>query len=389
MMNSRKRVLIYGWFGEENLGDELILDSLVSLINSYNDNVEINVMASKVPSVKKNHYGLECISTFIEYRPIAAIKMFYYGVFSVCKNIIRNNIVLIASGGALSDWHRGSTVNLFWLIDILKLRKVSVYFLGCGAGPINIDKSFQRFSARLKCAAKITTRDESSYIQLSHLGIKNIIRSKDLVYYYSDAIRKRYMKKEVKRSVGLVIAAVCYESKPIYDAYKRQLELLMKELLKKQYKVYIIPFHYKEDKVFIGQLKYDRDQIHVLYKEGDFYESISYLSECEIIVAVRYHALVLSAIMNKKMIPLVHHPKNGDFVHDFALEKWAEYIGDGKNWDISQIDYKKIVKNISILIEDKEISKQYKKSLEERLKKLDEYREEEKIIRNLFAANER
>ena len=150
-----------------------------------------------------------------------------------------------------------------------------------------------------------------------------------------------------------MIAALCYETKSVYDEYINQINLLITKLLQEGYKVSVIPFLYEEDKEFLEQLQIP-EIVKICVDQNNAYKAIEYIAQCEYVIGIRYHALVLSAIMGKKIIPLVHHGKNGDFVKDFLLDKYAEYIGDGKNWEYSQISANNIIRNLRRIDSDEQ-----------------------------------
>lgn len=347
-------ILLYGWFGENNVGDELILDASMSLIKKQCPSAEINVMGTKPCQVKKLHAGINRVSTYIDYRPKEFLRAFKYGFFDVIRNILKNDVLVISSGGALSDWHKESTITLFFMIDMFSFMKKPIYMLDVGAGPININKSYKRFKNRLDKIRIITVRDKSSFDTLKALKLNNIYLSRDVVYSYSESILDRIKNIEkINNSVGLVIAAVCYETKSVYDEYINQINLLITKLLQEGYKVSVIPFLYEEDKEFLEQLQIP-EIVKICVDQNNVYKAIEYIAQCEYVIGIRYHALVLSAIMGKKIIPLVHHGKNGDFVKDFLLDKYAEYIGDGKNWEYSQISANNIIRNLRRIDSDEQ-----------------------------------
>ena len=137
-------ILLYGWFVENNVGDELILDASYSLIKEHCPLAEINIMGTKPEQVKKSHKDINFVSTYIDYRPKEILRTFKYGFLDVIKNIVKNDILVIASGGALSDWHKESTITLFFMIDLFSLMKKTIYMLDIGAGSINVNKSYIR-----------------------------------------------------------------------------------------------------------------------------------------------------------------------------------------------------------------------------------------------------
>ena len=297
-------ILLYGWFGENNVGDELILDASMSLIKKQCPSAEINVMGTKPCQVKKLHAGMNRVSTYIDYRPKEFLRAFKYGFFDVIRNILKNDVLVISSGGALSDWHKESSITLFFMIDMFSFMKKPIYMLDVGAGPININKSYKRFKNRLDKIRIITVRDKSSFDTLKTLKLNNIYLSRDVVYSYSESILDRIKNIEkINNSVGLVIAAVCYETKSVYDEYINQINLLITKLLQEGYKVSVIPFLYEEDKEFLEQLQIP-EIVKICVDQNNAYKAIEYIAQCEYVIGIRYHALVLSAIMGKKLFRL-------------------------------------------------------------------------------------
>jgi len=378
---NKKRILIYGWFGERNIGDELILDASINLIKRNIPNAEINVMGTKPNICKATHKGVNRFSTYIDKRPKEILRTFKYGFTNVVKNILFNDVLVIASGGALSDWHNESTVTLFSLIDIFSFFKKPIYMLDVGAGPITREDSYIKFRKKLSKVELITVRDNSSYKELKKIGLNNVVLSRDVVYSYWESIRQMVQNIDTEQgSVGLVIASVCYETEDVYVEYKRQINELMKKLVEKGKKVYLIPFLYEEDKVLFSQLNIP-NEVEILYDKDDLFSAIKYIAKVDVVISVRYHALVLGAILKKRIIPFVHHSKNGDFADDFDLLKYAEYIGDGKNWRRSQISANKIVTDIDKMLHDYE----YFENIDDKLnKKINLSVPEKKMINNIL-----
>lgn len=135
-MTKRNRVLIYGWFGENNLGDELILASIGDIVRKVAPNAEISVMASNPRRVLKNHSRKDfdgTISTYVDHRPISILRTFKYGALKVLKNLSNIDLVVMATGGALSDWNPTSTIAIFDLLDLWTQKGIPVVFSGVGA----------------------------------------------------------------------------------------------------------------------------------------------------------------------------------------------------------------------------------------------------------------
>ena len=163
-----KKTLVYGWFGEDNLGDELLLNETLELL-SENKDIEAYVMCSNPLRVKKNH----CVR-------VAAVLL---SPWAIIKCLYQTDNLIIAGGGAISDWNYSSTKEMFFLINWFKRRNKKVYLLGVGAGPITKERKYGRFYNVLSKADVITVRDEFSKSELNKIGLNNVYKSNDLVTY--------------------------------------------------------------------------------------------------------------------------------------------------------------------------------------------------------------
>ena len=167
----KKKILIYGWFGENNLGDELLLESMIYLVNKNINNSEINVIASKPKEVRKNHMGINCISKTINFSIKSIVKNILNNPIKTLYNIFASDVLIVAGGGAISDWNPTSTKDMFFLIKLFSKLKKKIYLLGIGAGPITKIESYDYFKKVLMKAEYITVRDEYSFNELKTSSI--------------------------------------------------------------------------------------------------------------------------------------------------------------------------------------------------------------------------
>ena len=370
----KKKILVYGWFGENNLGDELLLDSMIYMINQNVNNAEINVMASKPKEVKKNHKGINCISTTINLSVKSVIKNIICNPFKTLYNVIASDVLIVAGGGAISDWNPNSTKDMFFLINVFNKLKKKIFLLGIGAGPINKKESYIRFKNVLEKANYITVRDEYSFNELKKIGIKNLKITNDLVFNFP--IKSNKNVKEVKK-IGLVLAPVCMEKKEKFLKFVEEIRSLI-DSLKKEYEISIIPFQNNYDFILTKYFS-DIDGIKIYDDEKSYNYLMDIFSEQDLIIGMRFHSIVLSLMMNKYIIPIVYHPKNYELIKEFELEIYISSNGDGNNWSDTNINADDILKHIKEIQNEKNyfekinsvMNKKMKKTLEiEILKKI-------------------
>lgn len=103
-----------GW--GNNLGDELILKSLEALVREMLPSAKISIMASRPDMLKKTKPNVgdnAVISTYIDHRPKTILRSIKYGLAAAVHNLRSPDLVIMATGGALSDWNHNSIVTIF------------------------------------------------------------------------------------------------------------------------------------------------------------------------------------------------------------------------------------------------------------------------------------
>lgn len=342
-----KKILVYGWFGEDNLGDELLLNETLELL-SENKDIEAYVMCSNPPRVKKNH-NVRVAAVAIDGTLKKYIKAILLSPWTIIKCLYQTDNLIIAGGGAISDWNYSSTKEMFFLINWFKRRNKKVYLLGVGAGPITKERKYGRFYNVLSKADVITVRDEFSKSELNKIGLNNVYKSNDLVTYKTFNGYNIENTTQINK-IGLVLVPVCQNTKNVYEDLKRELSNLIKELSTK-YEVSIIPFQINYDMEFINELEFDKSLVKIL-KPKHLWDTLDYMYEQDCIIGMRYHSLVLAIQMKKYFIPIIYHSKSAELCKEYGVEEYASSVGDGENWEKSNINSEDIIKNIGKLEKD-------------------------------------
>ena len=331
-----KKTLVYGWFGEDNLGDELLLNETLELL-SENKDIEAYVMCSNPLRVKKNHC-VRVAAVAIDGTLKKYIKAILLSPWAIIKCLYQTDNLIIAGGGAISDWNYSSTKEMFFLINWFKRRNKKVYLLGVGAGPITKERKYGRFYNVLSKADVITVRDEFSKSELNKIGLNNVYKSNDLVTY------KTFNGYNIENTtpinkIGLVLVPVCQNTKNVYEDLKRELSNLIKELSTNY------------DMEFINELEFDKSLVKIL-KPKHLWDTLDYVYEQDCIIGMRYHSLVLAIQMKKYFIPIIYHSKSAELCKEYGVEEYASSVGDGENWEKSNINSEDIIKNIGKLEKD-------------------------------------
>lgn len=153
----RKKVLLSGYYGSKNFGDEAILYVLVQKLKNITRNI---CVLSSDPKFTSSVYLVDSVYKF--------------NFFQILKEILKNDVLISGGGSLLQDAtsFRSLLYYLFIIFISLFLKK-EVIIVAQGIGPIN--NRFGKFLTKklLKKAKLVTVRDDKSYELLKSWGINS------------------------------------------------------------------------------------------------------------------------------------------------------------------------------------------------------------------------
>lgn len=154
------RILMSGYFGFRNPGDEAILTSTYGNIRSLGGNVRVQALVYK-PERSAGQYDFEMVDRF---RPVKVLRA------------VRGCDVLISGGGSLLQ-DRTSRKSIWYYLAIIRLaeimgKKVALY--ANGIGPVQFALNRRLVRRAVQGASLITLRDENSARELEEMGVTGV-----------------------------------------------------------------------------------------------------------------------------------------------------------------------------------------------------------------------
>lgn len=312
-MGVNKRILISGYYGFDNSGDDAILKAMVKDLNQNIENVEI-VVLSKNPSYTEKTYNVKAVNRF-------SLK-------SVVKAIKSCDLFISGGGSLLQDVT--STRSLLYYISLMKLAKSynkTIMVYANGIGPI--DGKINRFWTRrtLNKVDLITLRDEDSRTFLRELGVENenIYVTADPVFTLKavenqkvlDILDSESIPKD-KPMIGFAIRE-WGDSENLVLNVAKSIDYIVE---KYNVNVILIPMHYPGDL----DISYDilarvkTKNCYVLSNKYNVEEIMGIIKNLEIIIAMRLHSLIYAATQEVPMIGLVYDPKIEGFLKSIDMD---------------------------------------------------------------------
>lgn len=352
------KIMISGYYGFNNFGDEAILKSMV------------RAFKEKIPQIKILVLSQNPVHTSQTYQVKAINRLHLISIL----NCLRDTNLFISGGGGLLQDSTGKGWSILYYLGLIlgaKIIRVPVMIYAQGIGPVSqqINKKLMRWI--LNKVDLITVRDNFSKELLENLGV-----IKPSIYVNSDpsfllnkkdinCILENYPHiQELMNSDNRPIIGVSVRE---YKGNRSDLKIMFAQLadyLIEKYKVKIVflPFKFDDDvQVSEEILSLMKNQADILKIKLEPEELISILSQFSLMIGVRLHSIIFSSMANLPFIAFKYDPKIKNFVAELGLSELL--------LELDNVSLEKIQEKIEYIRENKD---RIKEILSEKVKDLKE-----------------
>ncbi len=150
-------VVMSGYYGFANAGDDAILESIQQAIHEASDDVSVTVLSND-PELTRKQYGMDAIPRFRMWRVFCALR--------------RSDVLLSGGGSLLQD--TTSTRSLMYYLSVIRCADFlgkPVMLYANGIGPVRKPANRRRVKRVVERAALVTLRDHSSARELADMGV--------------------------------------------------------------------------------------------------------------------------------------------------------------------------------------------------------------------------
>ena len=306
-------ILISGYYGFDNIGDESILRTLITSLREKIPDCSLTVLSHN-PASTREKYGVEAVERM---SPGAILRA------------VRQCDMLISGGGSLlQDVTSSKSIHYYlFIIRLAKLLRKKVFIYSQGIGPI--DHAFnRRATARaLKKADGIVVRDERSAKLLEQIGLpqERIVITADPVIRMKrpdrtvgrEILARAGIKKDGRLTVGWAIREKNRDS-----TFVREITECIR-WLRENYDAesVLIPFHYEEDREVCSVIAERTNGAAKCLSEKYLSEDmLSIIGNMDVLVGVRLHSMIYAAIMGVPIIGVSYDPKCTAFLNSVGLD---------------------------------------------------------------------
>lgn len=319
-----KKILIAGYYGYANSGDDAILFSICDDIRAIG-NSEITVL-SKKPDMTKNEYGVRAIDRF--------------KLFAVMKEIRQSDIVLMGGGSLLQD--KTSTRSLLYYLSIIwyaKWRKKRCMLYANGIGPLcrPFNKRLTRYVVNK--VDVISLRESLSNELLKQIGIKKpkIAVTADPVFNLKlEPVDVDRIFTEEKITTDKPLVGILFRSWEGESEFIEKIARVCDAIVEKYgMDILFIPMNYPCDLNISQEIsKKMKNNSFILKNKYSATTMIEIVGKMKLVLSMRLHALLYASIKSVPMIGFAYDPKV-----DYYLKELDMYnAGDMESFDVNMVE---------------------------------------------------
>ena len=333
----RKKILLLGSYGQSNLGDDLLMWNYLELLQKkgYRE-IYVNANTTKfIPSAVKEAF------------PNLHIVLTYETSLKEYVRLIRSVDCIVYGGGTLYKELYGSTgrspysviTRLMGFNMLARLLGTRVYNLNIGIGSLKTRTGRFITKRALMASTKTIFRDRESYeFARDVLGVTPSKIEQSVDGLFTNPIWRSVWhgkklaidRKKYKRVVGINVLSDIpdWVDRKQYIATMRQ---FVTSVLERGDYVVFIPFQTdfnpRNDLAFMIEIFAD---IMKKYKNHTLLESVpidlihSYMTQCDVLVGMRFHSLLLASACNVPFVAVAYDTKCWRFIneidHSYAVK---------------------------------------------------------------------
>lgn len=324
------KILISGYYGFHNAGDDAVLYGIYSSLKKMDPSVEVTVL-SNVPAETTGLFRIPAVNR--------------WNLVEITKEIRGADLVLLGGGTLLQD--RTSPRSPLYYLGIAGLAKgmgKPVVFYGQGYGPIIHPLSKWMIRLILNRVDMITVRDALSGEEMRAHGVSKVpihvtadpaltIDPREADLKQAERLLHRF-----KINPGQPIAYVSIRDWKGEEGFKKELALCADFLTQAGWQVVFLPMQYPNDhSPSVDVMSQMKSRAFFIDEPLNFKEIMSLIAHGTLMIGMRLHALILAAIMGVPFIPLSYDPK---------IDRFSESMGGKKSIHIANIRREELMDHV-------------------------------------------
>lgn len=315
-----KQAVVMGYW-RKNLGDDLMLEAFQQLV----PDTELILFVDQpfVKAYQKTNLKVIGYNQWTKLINHILLSLGLPGLFFLLFVNKKRDFYLVG-GSVFAQHHRWKHQyhSLRYAID----HSARSYIVGSNFGPYTTDDFFSRYEALFERTNRMSFRDHHSISQFS---------GKSNVEYLPDIVLSLALETKVKPGSMVLVNVIDLESRPalthLKQSYDEKMTTLIGSLVGQGRKVCLFSFcAYEKDDVAAKRIHASlprQVQQHVtVYNHSNTMESLRLINEASLIIASRFHAMILAIKAQIPFFILSYNEKIDHVVQDFGYQEYSMTI---------------------------------------------------------------
>lgn len=340
----KQKLIVYGYYNL-NLGDDLFMKIIQDKLNQDKLNYDVHYLIPENTDPfynKKNGFLVEKYSKYQRRVDRLCYKLIKRApfLFRICKNYDKTVIL----GGSMFIENYGWR-DSFRFYNMLRLASSKIFIIGSNFGPWHTGTFLEAYQNFFKKVNGITFRDTYSKKLMHIRGIKIY---PDLIF----ALDCQFKKLVKNRILGVSI--INLENRDFSNEekshYYNGILRVCKHFEDYGYTIRLFSFCKNEgDELACNRIAQKLKNAEVISYRGDITRMLSSINECSLLIATRFHALILGWNFNIPTLPIIYSKKTENIIKDLNPGIKAVSIHDTNiKYDFKKSDFSKL-SNLSII----------------------------------------
>lgn len=305
---ARSLVLISGYYGFDNLGDEAILEQLLSEVKAASIKPDDIVVLSNNPIKTRTQFAVQTVNRWKLKEIIALLP--------------RTKLFISGGGGLFQDTDSLKSIVYYGgLISLARLFGSKILIYAQGLGPLNRSISRSLTKQFLQLADRISVRDDNSYAQLEEWGFKaKSIRTADPVWTLERSAPPQPVQDLLDqygsstRPRPSLIGISLRSGAGFTSAHLQKLVETLETTLDSSAILVMLPLQDQQDRPILQSfvdLWQSKKRTVWLPQHQDLLPSqwLSLLASLDMVIGMRLHSLIMSLASGKPVIGISYDPK--------------------------------------------------------------------------------
>lgn len=315
------RIVLSGYYGFDNVGDEAILYAIIHSLRDYCPEIKITVLSNK-PEKTAAVYQVEAVDRWN---------------INEVRKALKSSDGLISGGGSLlqDETGRKSIPYYAGIMKIAQFLKKPVFVYAQGMGPVSSTLNRMIMKNVLQKAEMLSVRDKHSKQLLETIGVTQPIHIVPDPVMGIDSSNFKNGWKEAE-NLGRRVISVSIRDWTNDLSYLEEVAAGLDTLAEKDYEILLVPMHGKHD------LKASERVRSKMKKSADIFpfdssieEKMAVIKDSDVLLGMRLHALIFSSVGCTPFVALSYDPK----IDSFAEIVDQKVIGNvsSKDWNSNDI----------------------------------------------------